>query len=211
MTTTEKRNGKANTHIPDKVAENKEPEIALARVVSAVQNTILVEVSGQCHAARQAASCLLSPETGDVVMCSVSSLGIHILHVLERNAAESATLSAPGVERLILEQTAIDIRAEDLSATATHARAQVDRFHLFSRLISVVAGGLDLVADRLKRVARHETTSVNDSVRTVKNTDTLRAGHILRDASEVMSLRSDLALIEARGDVRVNGERISMG
>ena len=48
-------------------------------------------------------------------------------------------------------------------------------------------------------------------MRTVRNTDTLRAGHILHDASEVMSLRSDVAVIEARGDVRVNGERITMG
>lgn len=196
---------------PPTTLASEVPELVLAKVASAMENAILLEVAGQCHAARQAASCLLAPEVGDVVMCSISPLGIHILHVLERDAAESATLSAPGAERLILAQAAIDMRAQELSATAERAKAHVDKLHLFSRLVSVVAGGLDIVADRLKRVARQETTSATDSVRTVQNTDTLRAGHILRDASEVMSLRSDIAVIESRGDMRVNGERISMG
>ena len=185
--------------------------LVLARVVSVLQDAILVDMADQSHAARQAASCLLSPEAGDTVLCSRSQLGVHVLHVLERDAADSATLSAPGAQRLVLDQAAIDIRTQDLNATATRARAQVDRFHLFSRLVSVVVGGLDLVADRLKRVAGHEITSVTDSVRTVQNTDTLRAGHILHEASEVMSMRSHVTVIEARGDVRVNGERISMG
>ena len=187
------------------------PQVVLARVASVIQEAILVDIAGQSYAARQAASCLLSPEVGDTVMCSLSQLGVHILHVLERDAGDSATLSAPGVQRLVLDQAAIDIRTQDLNATAARAQAHIDRFHLFSRLVSVVVGGLELVADRLKRVAGHEITSVTDSVRTVQNTDILRAGHILHEASEVMSVRSHMTVIEARGDVRVNGERISMG
>ena len=187
------------------------PGLVLARVAGVLEKAVLVEIAGESHAARQAASCLLSPEPGDVVACCVSRLGIHVLHVLEREAPESATLSVPGAARLILDQDAIDIRAEELDATATRARARVSELHLFSRLASAVAGRLELVAERIKRVAGHETTSTGDSVRTVRNTDTLRAGHILHDASEVMSLRSHVAVIEARGDVRVNGERISMG
>ena len=192
-------------------APTPNPQLILARVAGVLQDAILVDVAGQSHAARQAASCLLSPEAGDTVLCSLSRLGVHVLHVLERDRTDSATLSAPGVQRLVLDQAAIDIRTRDLNATATRARARIDRLHLFSRLVSVVVGGLDLVADRLKRVAGHETTSVTDSVRTVRNTDTLRAGHILHEASEVMSMRSHITVIEARGDVRVNGERISMG
>ena len=134
-----------------------------------------------------------------------------MLHVLERSAPERATVSAPGAKRLVLEQPAIDVRTDDLDASAARARVQVEQLHLFSRLVAVVAGGFDLVAARVKRIARLETTSTEDSVRTVRNTDTLRAGHILHDASEVMSLRSHVAVIEARGDVRVNGERITMG
>ncbi len=187
------------------------PQLGLARVVGVLQDAILVDMAGQSHAARQAASCLLRPEAGDTVLCSISQLGVHVLHLLERAAADSVTLSAPGAQRLVLDQAAIDIRTQDLNATAARARAQVDRLHLFSRLVSVVVGGLDLVADRLKRVAGHETSSVTDSVRTVRNSDTLRAGHILHEASEVMSMRSHITVIEARSDVRVNGERISMG
>ena len=168
-------------------------------------------MAGESRAARQATSCLLSPETGDIVLCSASRLGLHVLHVLERDSPESATLSAPGVRRLVLDQPAIDIRTEELDATATRARVRVEQVHLFSRMVSAVTGRLELVADRLRRIARHETTSTGDSVRTVRNTDTVRAGHILYEASEVMSLRSEVAVIEARGDVRVNGERISMG
>ena len=192
-------------------ADGNRPDLVLARVTGVLEKAVLVEIAGRSHAARQAASCLLSPQIGDVVMCSASRLGIHVLHVLERSAPECATVCAPGAKRLVLEQPAIDVRTEELDATAARARVKVERMHLFSRLVAVAAGGLDLVADRVKRIARLETTSAEDSVRTVRNTDTLRAGHILHDASEVMSLRSGIALVEARGDVRVNGERITMG
>lgn len=192
---------------PDEAA----PGMAVARVTGVLEAAVLVEVAGESRAARQAASCLLSPETGDIVLCSASCLGLHVLHVLERDSPESATLSVPGVRRLVLDQPAIDIRTEELDATATRARVRVEQVHLFSRMVSAVTGRLELVADRLRRIARHETTSTGDSVRTVRNTDTVRAGHILHEASEVMSLRSEVAVIEARGDVRVNGERISMG
>ena len=188
-----------------------QPRVVLARVAGVLENAVLVEVRDERHAARRAASCLLSPEPGDVVMCSASRLGVHILHVLERDAPDCATLSAPGVRRVVLDLPALDIHTEHLDVTATRARARVEHLHLFSRLVSVVTGGFELVADRLKRIARHESASTVDSVRTVRNTDTLRAGHILHDASEVMSLRSHVTVVEARGDVRVNGERISMG
>ena len=112
------------------------PQLILARVAGVLQDAILVDMAGQSHAARQAASCLLSPETGDTVLCSLSRLGVHVLHVLERDATDSATLSAPGVQRLVLDQAAIDIRTRDLNATATRARARIDRLHLFSRLVS---------------------------------------------------------------------------
>ena len=187
------------------------PSMVLARVSGVLEKAVLVEIAGRSHAARQAASCLLSPEVGDVAMCSTSRLGIHVLHVLERSTPECATVSVPGAKRLVLEQSAIDVRTDDLDASAARARVQVEQLHLFSRVVSVMAGGFDLVADRIKRIARLETTSTGDSVRTVRNTDTLRAGHILHDASEVMSLRSQVAVIEARGDVRINGERITVG
>lgn len=187
------------------------PRLVLGRVAGVLETAVLVEIARESHAARQAASCLVSPRTGDSVICSASRLGIHVLHVLEREDSRSATLSVPGAARLVVEQPAIDIRAEDLDATATRTRAQLGQLHLFSRVVSVVAGGFDLVADRLRRIARHETTSTTDSVRTVRNTDTLRAGHIVHDASQVMSLRSHVTIVDARGDVRVNGERISMG
>ena len=195
----------------DTVALDGAPSLVLARVVGVPERAVLLEVGGETRAARQAASCLLSPEPGDIVVCSETRLGIHVLHVLERDAAQSATLSAPGVRRLVLDQPAIDIRTVELDATATRVRARVEQLHLISRLVSAVTGRLEIVADRLRRIAGHEVTSTGDSVRTVRGTDTLRAGHILHDASQVMSLRSHVAIVEARGDVRVNGERITMG
>ena len=192
-------------------ADENAPKLVLAQVRAMLDRTVLVEIAGESHAAVQAASCLLSPQVDDVVMCSESDLGIHVLHVLDRSERERATVSAPGAKRLVLEQPAIDVRTGDFDASAARARVEVEQLHLFSRLVAVVAGGFELVADRVKRIARLETTSTEDSVRTVRNTDTLRAGHILHDASEVMCLRSEVAVIEARGDVRVNGERITMG
>ena len=198
--------------LPNADSADQTPSFMLGRVAEVTQDALLLAIAGESHAARQAASCLLSPQRGDVVLCAGTRLGIHVLHVLERESSDHANVSVPGARRMVLEQPALVLHAEELEATATRARAHVDRLHLLSRAVSVVAGGLDLVAGRLKRVAGLETTSVRDSVRAVRNTDTVRAAHVLHEATEVMSLRSGgVTLVEARGDVRVNGERISMG
>ena len=185
--------------------------LMVAKVTGVTADAILLELNQQTGAARQAASCLLQPEVGDLALCSNGAAGLHVLHLLERGNASAATLSVPGTETLVVEQPAIEMRAGQLEASAREARMRFDQVHLFARMASAVATGLDLIASRLKRVARQEFTTVDDSVRTVRNLDTLRAGQIVRDAKQAMTLRSDIALLETRGDLRVNGERITMG
>lgn len=184
----------------------------VGHVKSVVDNTFWLEIDSANVIARQAVSCVLAPYVGDMVLCSSSSAGLHILHVLTREDNQhSAVISVPESSNLCLEQTNIKVRAENLTTDAKRIRAKSDELHLVARLTNLVTGGMEIVADRLKRICRIEMSTAEDSIRTVENTDTLRTGRMLHEASEVISHRSEIAIIEARGDLRVNGERITMG
>ena len=187
--------------------------LLVGQVISVVDDTFRLKINGGASmAAHKAVSCVLQPCVGDTVMCSSSSAGLHVLHILKRESnRHPAVISVPGAPSLSLEQTVVEVRAENLTADVRRIRARSDELHLVTRLTNLVTGGMELVADRLKRICRMEMSSAEDSVRTVENTDTLRTGRMLREASEIISHRSEIAVIEARGDVRVNGERITMG
>ena len=77
--------------------------------------------------------------------------------------------------------------------------------------MTAIADSMETVVKQLRRVADQEISSAGDSVRVVHNTDTLRARHLVHEADQTMTMRSHVTVIDASGDVRVNGERISLG
>ena len=161
--------------------------------------------------ARRAASCLLAPVPGDTVLVSSIDGTIYILAVLERANSGDATLSVPKAETLRLRQKSIALEASDLSANVQTATISVEKTNFIGSVLTGVAETLEMVARTIKRVAGHEISHAGTAVRTVDGVESLKANTIAHDASDFLTLKSSATVIDATTDVRVNGERISLG
>jgi hypothetical protein len=144
--------------------------------------------------AGRAVSCLVEPRVADRVLAGIDADGRwHVLHILTREQGEAAQLSVPGAKAMALRQQHVSMHAVDTLEIAC-------------------AGDASLTSAR--------TLSINSRTLFCTVTGTLveqaaqyvgRMGQYLLDASELLRLHGHNALITAERDVKVDGERISMG
>jgi hypothetical protein len=68
-----------------------------------------------------------------------------------------------------------------------------------------------VVARTLRRTADVELSHAKTASRTVDGTETVIAGELMQEARTALAQRAGLVMVDAREDVRINGERITMG
>lgn len=196
-------------------------------VISDGKYNLLVRSDFGVYKARRAASCLIEPETGDMVLfCTADGDNAYILAVLERGQG-AATISVDGDLKLRLDAGSFSIDARDgvglasagkismtspelevqavtadltvqnTSITGTIIQASLEKIKLF-------AGSFDSLLDRIyQRVKR--------SYRFVEETDQMRAENIDHRAEKLLNLRGKNAVINARELVKLDGEQIHVG
>ena len=144
--------------------------------------------------AARAVSCLVEPLAGDRVLASAGADGRwHVLHILAREAGGAAHVSVPGADALALRQQRVSLHAVEALEMACAGDASLTSARTLSinarSLFCTVAGTL------IEQAAQYVG----------------RMGQYLLDARELLRLHGQHALITAERDVKVDGERISMG
>jgi len=143
----------------------------------------------------RALSCLLEPQAGDRVLAAASADGIvHVLHVLSRENNANARLSVPGADHLALTQRRIGI----------HASERIEVGCAGDVAITAAAGTLALEGRNLFATA-------TDAIVQQASNFVGKFAQYLLDARGLLRLHGEHALITAERDVKVDGERISMG
>lgn len=173
--------------------------------------TIVLSLAGRQAAARRAASCLLEPAPGDAVLAADVGGRIYVLAVLDRPGGGEAVLSVAGAIAATLAQDSLALRCGELTVDVGKATLRSRAAQVASRTLSAVAERLDVVARTLRRTADHEFSHAKAATRTVEGPEAVTAGELLLEARTALAQRGGIVLIDAREDVRVNGERITMG
>ncbi|WP_414445194.1 DUF3540 domain-containing protein [Burkholderia sp. 22PA0099] len=164
-----------------------------ARIIVALDQHAFLLDDGR--AAHQALSCLIRPEVGDhVLVATCRNATSYVLHILHRSEPHLVQLSVPGARELRIEQPRIGLAASD--AITVQALTDVE--------ISAATGALSLNA-------RNLFTTVQESLVQSVGQFVGRAGHYLLEVSRVLRLHGQQAVVTADEDVKVDGERISMG
>jgi hypothetical protein len=166
---------------------------------------------GKPMTARRAASCLIAPLVGDTVLVAKSGTDGHVIAVLDRSSSQEAILSVPTAQSLTIAQERIALRTSEITADTETLTVRFGTARFLGKIISGITDSLELAAKTMKRVAGHDMSQANTSVRIVESVDTLQAGNIAHQATDILSLKSSATVIDASTDVRVNGERISLG
>ena len=147
------------------------------------------------RSARQAVSCLVTPQPGDrVLLVGTASGECFVLHVLARVDGGCATLAVPGAEALSIRQAEVDIAAT--RSIALRAAGDVE--------VTSVQGALSLNA---RQLFANAAESLVQTARTYVG----QVEQFLLDARQFLRLHGEQAMITARQDAKIDAERISLG
>lgn len=188
---------------------------------------IRVNIDGRSRRAKQAFSCLVSPEIGDIVLCSENAQGmLYILAIIERPTSQKMRLAFPADTDIQLKQGALNIHAPD------HINVASDNLHCFSQkavhvseeaVISyehVTAQGKDLQANYstirllsklINTIAGQMINRFKGYMRSTEDHDMVKATQLTRTATHLHSIDGEHTLINSKKCTKIDGEKILMG
>ncbi|MCY1669075.1 DUF3540 domain-containing protein [Rhizobium sp. SL86] len=168
--------------------------------------------NGDTVMARQAASCLLAPAIGDTVLVHIAADDSYILAVLERSAARTAELGVPDATDVTLSV------AGRLNLSAQTVGLAAGAIEILSKTLLLAGESLtsrfrrmtETVSDKISS-ARSLTATFHNRTTLVKEVDMLEARMQVQTVETVSTHNSEIALITASRDIRLDGERVSVG
>lgn len=166
---------------------------------------------GTSRHARQAVSCLLAPAIDDQVLVHDGG-ECHVLAVLERSGNHAAEIAVPDADAVTLRANGkLDLAAPSMTMTARNMHFVAHALTQTGEVLSQTFGRLlENVIDRISS-ARSITTTVDTRTATIREVETVKAGTLVQKVEHVSTQTSEIALVTARRDVRLDAERVSVG
>lgn len=191
-----------------------------ARLEAGRNGTLCVRQGAGVTTVRTAAGCLLVPAAGDTVLCFGTAPGeVWVLSVLERCAgAQERVLRCSGNTRLVVDGGQLALEAEQLhlasdrlGVRAATATVSLDSTEFIGERVRMIAGTVKLVGSLLSTVMDRVNHFSQHYLRTTKGLDRVNAAHIECDATELLHLRGEHALINGAKLVKTRGAQIHFG
>jgi len=172
-------------------------------------------------------SCLVVPREGDRVLLSRCNNENHILAIIERPDVSDMAISFPGNVAMQAKSGSISMvaqhklsltSAKQTQITSTELAINTMKTNVLSqellvkgdkvtsewRQINVIAKVFHFLTDTL-------TQHIKNSFKVVEGVDQLKSLNYMQTVDKTLSIRSRDAVITARKDIKIDGERIHMG
>lgn len=200
----------------------------LGAVIRTDGSAFIVETDSGELSAKRAASCLLEPAPGDVVLVAVAGANqAYVLAVLEREEGAPGRIRLEGDLDVELRRGRFQVTADEgvglasakdvsivssgVSLRAITGEVALKSLSFLSDIVraevdrtKLLLGSLDSVMDRLSQ-------RVKRAHRVVEESDHLRAERVDYSAKETMSLHGGNTLVTAEELVKLDGEQIHVG
>ncbi len=202
-------------------------QIFSASLSQSSENGYFVNINNSLHKASLAASCLLSPQAGDIVLVAYLENGEYcILSVLVQAQPESATLSLPknsaikcqGALSLIAEQglnlrTAdlLDIQARETQFTSAKAQAHVLEGSAVFQNLKVCSQNLVSLGKSALQNFKNFTQCLGESKRMVEGTDENHCKNSVLIASEQATVLTKNSHTLVKETARTDAALIQLG
>jgi hypothetical protein len=176
---------------------------------------------------RRAASCLLEPALGDLVVVLHHERGSHVLHVLERDENAPARLSAPGDLEIAAAAGKVTVCGRDGVNVVTPAEAVIaaGSARVSAQRGDVVIGALTYAGDRLtahidriKTVAQSVETiaerwvqRLDRAYRFIAHSEAVRAEYVEVVARAAFHVKAETTLVNSAGLTKIDGSHIHLG
>lgn len=183
---------------------------------------------GVVWSCRRAASCLLKPEEGDVVMLSGPDRHrVYLIAVIEQADASASRIDAPGDLTLgggagtVSIESSADIRLRS-GATLEMASAQwrlqadegncrVNEMHFIAQAVDATVGRMRMVGKVLETVADRIVQMARNTLRMVDEIEQVRVGHLDCKATDTVRIHGQHTIVTGKELVKVDASQIHMG
>lgn len=208
---------------------DSQPNVALSNciVIAVEEETPVVVCAGITSKAKIAFSCLVKPEVGDLVLCSLKEQGdCYILGILERPknrqmdlnfpedvnfrvgkgklgfySKEAITLATGGEHHVIAKN--ITMASKEAHLTIGQVTAKGSRLVACYKNIAVIGQAIDtMVKSLIQRVKMY--------VRHTEEHDQVKAANMMRNVKGLYTLDSQYTMMISKKDTKIDGERIHM-
>ncbi|MHA7777514.1 DUF3540 domain-containing protein [Roseibium sp. M-1] len=196
------------------VAPPADAGLATGTVMALVteQEAMVTLHDGEEIHALQATSCLLAPVIGDTVLVYQGPEQAFMLSVLTRQATVTAEIGVAGVKDVALKtKGTLALSAPDINVSARRMTVLTESLmQTGKQLVNNFSKSLETCVDRILN-ARTVTTTAQSRSSAIKETETLKAGVLVQTIDSVATQNSEISLITAEEDVRLDGKRVSVG
>lgn len=180
-------------------------------LLTEVEAMVTLDTGEQIHAV-QATSCLLAPVIGDTVLVFNGPEQSFMLSVLTRDATVTAEIGVTGAQDVALKtKGSLALSAPDVKVSARRLTILTESLmQTGKQLVNNFSRSLETYVDKMVN-ARSITTTAQSRSSAIKETETLKAGILVQNIDSVATQNSDVSLITAKEDVRLDAERVSIG
>lgn len=209
------------------------PQLVMGRVHTVLDEYALVSGAFGMVKARRATGCLLEPRAHDTVLVVMAPTVCYVLHVLERQDADSGQLVLPSRTAIRLAQPLAEdapsglhmlvqnmqISVEDqLTLSSNELNTKAEKITVHGTLLSLSGKALLQRFSTLHTVATHVFQHVRrffgihgTSVQKVEDILDIRSGRTRMHSADGFDLHARHASITTEDTVRIDGKRINLG
>lgn len=200
------------TKINHKLARAAMPPMQAAGTVTHcfVDGSLTVESEGRGWHCRRAASCVISPQTGDAVMIASVENQVWLLAVLEQANPQQAELNVPG-NLHIRSGGELSLSSEALRVCAEHGDCHINEMNYSGETLSAWVSLSRVVGKRVESVWHTVTQISHNLLRTTRQTEQVRAGQLDMKAEDYARLHARNTVITSKAITKVDSEQIHMG
>ncbi|EYF05501.1 DUF3540 domain-containing protein [Chondromyces apiculatus] len=199
-----------------------------AATVTGIAGRVLRVRSGSGEfEARRAASCLLDPGLGDLVLLAHHERGSHVLAVLERDEEAPARLSADGDLEIAAASGRVTVSGRDgidmltpgeAVLAAGTARVSSQRADASIGVLNYLGDQVTAQVDRVKTVAQSVETVASRLVqrldrayRFIARSETVRAEYVEVEARAAYVVKSETTLMNSAALTKIDSSQIHLG
>lgn len=184
--------------------------------------------------AKVAFSCLVTPEAGDRVLVNVSSSMTngqknesHIIAIIERQHANNMKLAFPGDVAMEAKAGNINLTAAkqvnltsaestkissaELAVNVLDANVRAEKLSISGDSVTSQWRDVTSISDAMNLIVERMSQRFKNSFKQVEGVEQKNSKNYLQNVNQTLSVRSRDAVITARKDVKIDGERIHMG
>lgn len=204
-----------------------EPYVKTATVEEKINGRFIVNFTGGKREAKQAFSCLVTPEVNDRVLCiEDGEAAWHILGIIERPTNTGMNLSFQGNTCIGVNTGTLDIHSkeqltlssENISCISHKSVHKSQEMFLASN--SITASGKELhaafttvrlISNLINTMARQVIDKFKGYIRHTEAGDMVKAGQITRCTKGLYALDSKYTIMNSQHSTKIDGEKILMG